>query len=201
MKVGLKRPHRSPPLFLTENLLACYIASRSDIDDVIPLLTAYQIEWNKLHRFLLDAPSELLTSVSLSEMEGFDNLAHHQISPIELRRLQIIWGEGFQPRLNRIKSQKLDLRCSFSAGLNEYRRATRYWWDNIATSVPQINHRPVYFISSNTHSIPNLLTGFALTQKERSNYLHTAGDEICWLNGAISTSKKSSRLKIFFTMS
>ena len=174
------RARRRRCFFDGKNLLACYIASRSDIDDVIPLLTAYQIEWNKLHRFLLDAPSELLTSVSLSEMEGFDNLAHHlRISPIELRRLQIIWGEGFQPRLNRIKSQKLDLEVQLLSGsLNEYRRATRYWWDNIATSVPQINHRPVYFISSNTHSIPNLLTGFALTQKERlAHYLHTAGDE------------------------
>ena len=174
------RARRRRCFFDGKNLLACYIASRSDIDDVIPLLTAYQIEWNKTHRFLLDAPSELLTNASLSEMEGFDNLAHHlRISPIELRRLQIIWGEGFQPMLNRIKSQKLDLEVQLLSGsLNEYRRATRFWWDNIATSVPQINHRPVYFISSNTHSIPNLLTGFALTQKERlAHYLHTAGDE------------------------
>src|SRR5574338_633457 len=29
--------------------LACLIASRSDIDDIIPVLTAYQMEWNKLH--------------------------------------------------------------------------------------------------------------------------------------------------------
>ena len=35
-----------------KGVLACFIASRSDIDDVIPLLTAYQIEWNKLHQRL-----------------------------------------------------------------------------------------------------------------------------------------------------
>ena len=29
--------------------IACYIASRSDIEDAIPALTAYQIEWNKMH--------------------------------------------------------------------------------------------------------------------------------------------------------
>ena len=29
--------------------LACYIASRTDIDDLIPLLAAFQIEWNKMH--------------------------------------------------------------------------------------------------------------------------------------------------------
>src|SRR3972149_1207467 len=32
--------------------LACFIGSGTDIDDLIPLLTAYQIEWNKLHRLL-----------------------------------------------------------------------------------------------------------------------------------------------------
>ena len=30
--------------------LAVFVASRSDIDDLIPILTAYQIEWNKLQR-------------------------------------------------------------------------------------------------------------------------------------------------------
>jgi len=33
--------------------MACYIASRSDIDDLLPTLTAFQIEWNKLHARLL----------------------------------------------------------------------------------------------------------------------------------------------------
>ena len=32
--------------------LAAYIASRSDIDDLIPILVTYQIEWNKLHLLL-----------------------------------------------------------------------------------------------------------------------------------------------------
>jgi hypothetical protein len=35
-----------------EGTLAVFIASRSDIDDLIPMLTAYQIEWNKLHGLL-----------------------------------------------------------------------------------------------------------------------------------------------------
>ncbi|HHE71036.1 MAG TPA: hypothetical protein ENL34_01970, partial [Chloroflexi bacterium] len=32
--------------------LAAYIASISDIDDLVPLLTAFQIEWNKMHTLL-----------------------------------------------------------------------------------------------------------------------------------------------------
>src|SRR5437016_2475215 len=34
--------------------LAVLIASTSDIDDLVPSLVAYQIEWNKLHRSLQD---------------------------------------------------------------------------------------------------------------------------------------------------
>src|SRR3981081_1849298 len=33
-----------------KNTLAVLIASASDIDDLVPTLVAYQIEWNKLHR-------------------------------------------------------------------------------------------------------------------------------------------------------
>ncbi len=35
--------------------LAAYIASASDIDDLLPIVTAYQIEWNKMHELLAEA--------------------------------------------------------------------------------------------------------------------------------------------------
>ena len=35
-----------------EETLAAYIASISDIDDIVPMLTAFQIEWNKMHQRL-----------------------------------------------------------------------------------------------------------------------------------------------------
>lgn len=162
-----------------KSLLACYIASRSDIDDVIPMLTAYQIEWNKLHQSLQgisDPDFEDFFSGGHREME---NLAQTlRITPEELGRLRTIWGSRYKQVLTRIRSQKLDLELQlFSGSLNEYRRATRFWWENIQDTYPNIRNQPVYFISSNTHSIPNLLTGFALTQKERlTDFLQKAGD-------------------------
>src|SRR5690606_22626516 len=42
-----------------KNRLAVFVASRSDIDDLIPILTAYQIEWNKLHALLQGEDSRL----------------------------------------------------------------------------------------------------------------------------------------------
>src|SRR5207245_7289490 len=45
--------------------LAVYIASPSDVDDVIPQLVALQIEWNKLHK--------LLAAEDLNEIALIDN--------------------------------------------------------------------------------------------------------------------------------
>ncbi len=50
----------------------------------------------------------------------------------------------------------------------EYWRATRIWWENIEARFPEIDERPVYFISSNPHAIVNLLSGFV---REKSNEL------------------------------
>jgi hypothetical protein len=53
-----------------------------------------------------------------------------------------------------------------AGSLNEYRRATQKWWEHIESAEPSILHRPVYFVSSNTHSLVNLVSGFALRQEE-----------------------------------
>ena len=97
----------------------------------------------------------------------------------DLFRIKTVWGDQFRSMLLKIKSRKLDLEVQlFSGSLNEYRRATRFWWENITDRFTEITQRPVYFISSNTHSIVNLLMGFALTKKERlTEFLNSEGDE------------------------
>ena len=163
-----------------EDLLACYIASRSDIEDVIPVLTAYQIEWNKLHALLMEISEEELAALSPDSDQDLKRLMEVlRISLEDVLRLETIWGDRFLAMLQRIHAQKLDLEVQlFSGSLNEYRRATRFWWENIEDRYPDVKHRPVYFISSNTHSIPNLLSGFALLYQERlTEYIKSAGEE------------------------
>ena len=46
------RARRRRTFFDGGETLAIYIASHSDIDDLIPLLTAFQIEWNKFNQRL-----------------------------------------------------------------------------------------------------------------------------------------------------
>ncbi len=161
--------------------LACYIASQSDIDDVIPILTAYQIEWNKLHLLLQDCDPAILKSAAEGKREALAKLAGSLGLILEdLERLRTIWGSDFGTTIQSIFKRKCDFGVRLLSGsLSEYWRATRLWWDNIAACVPGVADRPVYFISSNTHSVINLLSGFALTRKnEIISLLEKSGNAI-----------------------
>ena len=149
--------------------LAVFIASRSDIEDVVPTLTAYQIEWNKMHNLLREwypASWEACTDPESADFAGLSRQLGIQAE--DLQRLIAVWGPDF----SRIMNQVADHSCSFgirllSGSLSEYWRATRTWWQNVEHRVPGLSDRPVYFVSSNTHSLPNLLTGFALSHREQ----------------------------------
>ncbi len=161
------RARRRRCFFDGNNRLACYIASRSDIDDVIPTLTALQIEWNKLNALLQNCPADLLNATDPQSKEAFSLLSGHlEISVDDLARLATVLGSNFHATLKIIASRKCKLQVQlFSGSLNEYRRATQTWWDNILRQCPDLSNRPVYFVSSNTHSLINPLSGFALKKK------------------------------------
>jgi hypothetical protein len=153
--------------FNGQETLACVIASRSDIDDVIPILTAYQTEWNKIHHLLRPISS------NLDDLEEEESSLYYladtlEISFNDIRRLQAIWGEKFGDYLHCIADSPLRLGVRLLSGsLSEYRRATHAWWENIENLYPDLRDRPVYFISSNTHSLLNLLSGYALKHQEK----------------------------------
>src|SRR6202171_3919520 len=73
--------------------LAVYIASPSDIDDVIPQLVALQIEWNKLHA-LLNA-EDLSRAKTVGDQ--FQVLQRMGISEDDALRLGEIWGDLLEP--------------------------------------------------------------------------------------------------------
>jgi len=162
-----------------EETLACFIASRSDIDDMIPMLTAYQIEWNKLH-ILFDQHKGFNFDSLESKTGAWESLASIlQLGLDDLHRLRTIWSENFIPILRKIAEHPRHLRVQLLSGsFSEYRRATNLWWEQIESRFPSIRERPVYFISSNTHSIVNMLTGYALSHREDLlNYMRTAASQ------------------------
>ena len=151
-----------------DETLACFIASRSDIDDVIPALTALQMEWNKLHMLMQSLPVDFLKLALPSNHEVFKQLSTHlNIDEEDLARLYSLWGDGFSEMLAKIHAKRCEFKVRLLSGsLNDYRKATVLWWDNIQAKVPEVINRPIYFVSSNTHSLTNLLSGFALSKKD-----------------------------------
>ena len=179
---------RRRSFFDGQDTLAVYIASRSDIDDIVPILTAYQIEQRKLHS-LLNRPA-VLGFLQKLKAEGNGRPLHNdliqlarltQIPSEDIDRLCRIWGEKTTDTLLTFAQHKQELSIRSLAGsLADYKRATRRWWLNVANTMPQMQFedRPIYFVSSNTHSLANMLSGHALThQKEIIEYIQASGSE------------------------
>jgi hypothetical protein len=159
--------------------LACLITSRSDIDDIIPTMTAYQIEWNKIHLLMRQFPGDIPLEDILDNPKTQKILEETlEITWEEFEPLRAIWGTAFPSMLAEIAAQPRDLSVQLLSGsLSAYRRAIHSWWERIEKEVPEIMSRPLYFVSSNAHSIINLLTGFALQyQEELIDYLSCCDD-------------------------
>lgn len=81
--------------------LAVFIASRSDIDDLVPILTAYQIEWNKFYRLLQGGDTKAFLrdnqarQTPLTDDEAAILAGELRLEVDDLRRLEIIWGVAF----------------------------------------------------------------------------------------------------------
>jgi Family of unknown function (DUF6909) len=143
---------------------AILIASPSDVDDLIPTLVAFQIEWNKLRvrqRAAGWPPDADPTSEECAEVLGG--------TPEDWDRLREAWGERFMPRLELISSQRMNIRLRMLGGTQVgYSRMTRHWWRPVHDSLAEqdLADRPLYFVSSNTHSLVNIATGVAREREE-----------------------------------
>lgn len=172
-----------------KHILAVFIASRSDIDDIVPMLTAYQIEWNKLHVLLQNEAAQQFLAQQSDHSDGLstddvETLASIlDITSADVSRMERIWKDELVFTLEKIaKTPKRIGLTLLASSLAAYRKATVYWWDEI-NEVAQENaidlqKRPVYFVSSNTHSIPNLLSGFAWRYEDKLiAYIREKGHE------------------------
>ncbi len=164
-------PGRRRKMFFDgDETLAVLVASPSDVDDLIPILVAFQIEWNKIHALLADqrflsAIERIRDDVDIPDDEQDALLAAAGIQRDEVLRLRTIWGGQMAERLLRIGQWKKRFAVRMLGGsLMDYERATLRWWWRIEHELAPLrfSERPVYFVSSNTHSLVNLLSGFAL---------------------------------------
>lgn len=146
-----------------EATIAVLLASTSDLDDLIPTLVAYQIEWNKLRLRLRASEEDVedLTPERLAELVGG--------MPEDWSRLAQAWGGDFTERVAAVREREMNLRLRMLGGSNAgYARITRRWWRPVLYKLRELDvaDRPLYFISSNLHSVTNLLTGIPRAHEE-----------------------------------
>jgi hypothetical protein len=128
------------------------LASTSDLDDLIPTLVAFQIEWNKIRARVRAHGTPPADPVEAAQALGG--------TQADWERLQLVWGEPLEAVLQRIGERRLNLRVRM-LGSSEvgYARQTRRWWQPVQADLG--DDGPVYFVSSNLHSLVNVLTGWA----------------------------------------
>ena len=142
--------------------LAVLLASASDVDDLVPTLVAFQIEWNKIRIRIRGAGwPDAASSPDVPPEECARELGG---SPDDWARLRGAWGEAFGERMRLIAQKRLSLRIRMLGGTHTgYARLTRRWWSPVAAELAGegLTERPLYFVSSNSHSLVNIVTGIA----------------------------------------
>ncbi|HEX8683395.1 MAG TPA: hypothetical protein VF707_13835 [Ardenticatenaceae bacterium] len=183
-------PARRRKMYFQDGTLAAFINSVSDIDDIIPMLVAFQIEWNKIHHLLRRASTIRLLETVVAEQREFTAEEEESLSDVlslradKWEQLHRLFRKSFPEILLQMAREEKDLSVNLMASSRtDYRRATQGWWETIATQADQafLRYRPVYFVSSNMHSLVNLLAGYARRDEARvADYLKENNPESLW---------------------
>ncbi len=169
-----------------KNTLAAYVASVSDTDDIVPILVAFQIEWNKMYYLLNADPTTMQiletrmdrTSPVFIEIRKVLRERLH-IASDDWERLEVIWGDRLWENLLTIGRQRKSFALRFLGGSHVgYVRATRQWWAPVEKllNTLELQNRPVYFVSSNTHSLVNLISGSLLRRDNELTKFALSGE-------------------------
>lgn len=194
------RARRRYCLYDGERTLACFITSRSDIDDLIPVLTAFQIEWNKLHYLFENVSPLRLSDAALQDDATLRLIAEEiHLNYEDFARLCSIWGDEAGLWLREIKKRSSEIRVRLlDSSLIQYMRSAKKWLANILAEQPEIRNRPIFFVSSNTHSLTNMISGY-VTYKEAElvSFMENQDDQKLYLewkrieSGELSASREN----------
>jgi hypothetical protein len=170
-----------------QETVAAYIASSSDVDDLLPTLVAYQIEWNKFHQ-LINADESCRALVERLPPPAAGDFAlvsqqvreHCLVEAGDWARLEALWGDQFGNNLRFLAVGEKSLWARMLGGTHVgYARATKKWWHPIAAALRErgLESAGVYFVSSNPHGLVNLVSGVAARhKKELIDFVTHEGD-------------------------
>ncbi len=161
---------RRKMFFDREDTLAIFINSVTDMDDIVGLLTAFQIEWNNMHDKLQTEKVSFSNSEQIQKVLG--------VTDEFLEKLSLLWRDTVEDHLVAIQAKKVDFHLTLLRGSYiDYKKAAQQWFDNIVevTRYKDLRSRPIYFVSSNTHSLVNTITGWVnMLEEDLLQYLRNS---------------------------
>ena len=171
-------------------ILAATIASSSDLDDLIPTIVAYQIEWNKLHH-IIGADDGLRATINAAAADPAQAPAgaaladvgqRLRLPPADWERLQAVWTAGVWANLRLAGAQRKRYTLRMLGGaFTGYQRTASQWWAPVQQHLRDhdLTGRPVYLVSSNMHGIVNVLSGAAHRRRDAlASYIRASGDPV-----------------------
>lgn len=152
--------------------LAMVITSISDLDEIIPSLCAYQIEWNAMHdRLHASAPGQAILEGKTPASEVAEEIRRvFNVNRQDWDLFLHLWSVQWDRHLKSIADAPMKLVIErLPLQLVDFEASVANWFDAIMDHFSDIHFetQPVYFISSNTHSIANLLSGYALQNRDK----------------------------------
>ncbi|MCX6020285.1 MAG: hypothetical protein NTZ05_00855, partial [Chloroflexi bacterium] len=180
-----------------QHILAVYLTSPSDLDDMIPTVTAYQLEWNKIHHrlnmlphlrdrllalatdpsadfspaALAGGPPDLLIELDAELREAL------QIDVDDWDRLARAWGLRFWEVFTAIARAEKHMTVRLIGGTHTaYAKVVAAWWQPILRQLERrrLLDRPLYVVSSNPHGLVNLCSGYVRRRGDRLTALMDA---------------------------
>lgn len=151
--------------------LATLVTSLSDLDDLIPSLCAYQIEWNKMHRRLARTPlGRALAAGRETAAAGQELRQALGLNRSDYQALAGLWGMSWNRKLAALAAGPKDLELVMLPLSNEgFAAAAMRWWRRVLGLFQELDlaGRPVFLVTSNNHSLVNLVSGFAGRHAQR----------------------------------
>jgi len=153
-EVFSKRRRRRSLFDSSKRVLGFFITSSSDVDDLVNALIAYQIEWQKVG-LLLKGREE-----KFADEEQFSWLG---IGQEEWGRVKTALGDNWQEKILSVGRGSVDTNIQMISNHRlGCRQIAQEWWKQASSLFPVINlkAKPAYFVSSNLHSLINVISGF-----------------------------------------
>jgi len=174
-----------------QQTLAVFVTSITDLDDLIPSLCAFQIEWNKMHGLLNEATQnvnrnlaqdlaqdlaqKLVSGQARASKSGREIRHRLGLGRQDWEMLTQVWTSDWDQKWADVARAPLALEVSrLPLHAGHFEDAAAQWWNLVSHrldlgAVDSENTRParpLYLVSSNTHSLANLITGFAAAHKK-----------------------------------